>query len=94
MSAPKPFLTYLFWGSSHTYHRGGDVALANVNEVSASVTSNGSLRVIVTGRMLKKDGTPGMHSRGSAVDLTQPQPDWLTEIIDDAAARLANGSAS
>ena len=96
MSAPTPYLKYS-WLSLHgerAYIEGGDIALARVHDVSVSMGRHGELRVVATGTMLKKDGTPGRHSRCSTADLSAPQPDWLVEIIEDARPRLAIGGAS
>jgi hypothetical protein len=49
---------------------------------------NGNVVVYLRGRVLKKDGTPGKHSRSVRVYLFERQPPWLDALVDDAIERL------
>ncbi|MGZ9829897.1 hypothetical protein ACXYTP_23570 [Tsukamurella ocularis] len=53
--------------------------------------AGGSWTVIVSGPLVKKDGTPGATSRQCAFkhDDTAPPPTWVVELVEDARERAA-----
>lgn len=90
MTAPLPRLTY--WLPNKT--SGLDIPveeksprLFSAHDVTATAR-RGEVEIVVTGAFLKKDGTRGAHRRCAWVDLDQPLPSWLAEIVSDARARL------
>lgn len=88
LAIPSPRLEYGFWSRENIdYLAGGDLPLATVHEVTVSLDHQGNPSVWVTGRMLKKDGTPGPR-RCSQANLDQPQPDWMRQLLADALPRL------
>lgn len=84
MSAPTPTLEYGWLRRSGDGVR-GDQSLYNVHDVTARL-DEGRLRVVARGRMLRKDGLPGPNRCCTLYE--GGQPEWLSEIVEDARHRL------
>lgn len=88
-SVPVPDLTYQLHdrGVDSGGVHGDGPPLHRVHEAQAW-EQNGKVVVYLRGRILKKDGTPGKHTRSLRVYLADRQPPWLEALVEDAIERL------
>lgn len=66
----------------------GDARVERIYNARASLDHNNELRLLMKGRIAKKDEEREFRTGVVKVDLTKPQPAWVSELVNDALRRL------
>lgn len=66
----------------------GDARVERIYNARASLDHNNELRLLIKGQLARKDQERMARTGVCKVDLTQPQPQWVTDLVNDALRRL------